>query len=158
MRDSLDLAGGKGINVTKVLTQCGVEGTATGFVGGYTGRFIENAVTHMGANSQFIEIQKVTRTNLNIVGDDGYITEILEPGPYVTRWESDQLLDLCKKIVPSYDIVAISGSLPEAIAPEYYQKLIHICKESGAKVFLDTSGTALREGIKAKPYCWKPHR
>lgn len=158
MRDLISLPGGKGINVTKVLNQFGAQVTATGFLGGYTGEFIEDALQKMHVSTEFTKIRNTTRSNMNIIGDDGYVTEILEPGPHVAAFEKDRFLDRFRELVPESDCVVLSGSLTEGLPDDFYAKLIAICQESGVKAFLDTSGEPLKKGIEQKPYCIKPNR
>lgn len=158
MRDLISLPGGKGINVTKVLNQFGAQVTATGFLGGYTGEFIESALNKMDVSTEFTKIRNMTRTNMNIIGDDGYVTEILEPGPHIAAFEKDQFLDKFKELVPQSQCVVMSGSLTDGLLEDFYAKLISICNDSEVKVFLDTSGEPLKKGIEQKPYCIKPNR
>lgn len=158
MRDLLNVAGGKGINVTKVLRQFGAEVTATGFLGGYTGDFIEDALQKINVSAEFTRIRNMTRSNMNIIGDDGYVTEILEPGPHIAAFEKDLFLDRFKELAPKSQCVVMSGSLAEGLSDDFYAKLIAICNESEVKVFLDTSKEPLRKGIEQKPYCIKPNR
>lgn len=158
MRDLLNVAGGKGINVTKVLRQFGAQVTATGFLGGYTGDFIEDALQKINVSTEFTRIRNMTRSNMNIIGDDGYVTEILEPGPHIAAFEKDLFLDRFKELAPKSQCVVMSGSLAEGLSDDFYAKLIALCNESGVKVFLDTSKEPLRNGIEQKPYCIKPNR
>lgn len=158
MRDLISLPGGKGINVTKVLNQFGAQVTATGFLGGYTGEFIEDALRKMNVTAEFTKIRNTTRSNMNIIGDDGYVTEILETGPHVAAFEKDLFLDRFKELAPKSECVVMSGSLTDGLTDDFYAKLIAICNEAEVKVFLDTSGEPLRKGIEQKPYCIKPNR
>lgn len=158
MKDLTNIPGGKGVNVTKVLRQFGVDVTATGFVGGYTGEFIVDALGQMGVETAFTTIRGTTRTNMNIIGEDGYVTELLEPGPSVIAYEKDQFLDQFQRLVPKSECVVLSGSLVDGVGEDFYAKLIEICNEHDVKAFLDTRGEPLKKGIEAKPYCIKPNR
>lgn len=158
MRDFVILPGGKGINVTKVLRQFGAEVAAVGFLGGYTGEFIEDALNEMKVRTEFTKIRNVTRTDMNIIGDDGFVTEILEPGPRVAAFERDMFMDSFKKLVPKSQCVVLTGSLTEGLEPEFYGKLIKICNEAGVKSFFSAGGEALLKGIEQKPYCLKLNR
>ena len=155
--DNNQYAGGKGINVTKVLAQFGEEVTALGFLGGYTGRFIEEDVKKSGAKVAFTTISGPTRTNMNILGADGYVTEILEPGPVITKEETVNFIETYKEEVKNAEIVVLSGSLPKGLDDGIYGKLIDIANDNGKKVILDTSRIPLRESIKHKPYMIKPN-
>ena len=158
MRDLVSIPGGKAVNVTKVLRQFDAHVTATGFVGGYTGEFIEEELRNMGVNTSFTNIRGLTRSNMNIIGDDGYVTEILEPGPKILSFEREDFMDRFRELVKISEYVVLSGSLTEGLPEDFYAKLIKICNEHGAKAFLDASGEPLKSGIEAVPYCIKPNR
>lgn len=158
MRDLVSIPGGKAVNVTKVLRQFDAHVTATGFIGGYTGEFIEERLRDMGVNTSFTTIRGLTRSNMNIIGDDGYVTEILEPGPKILSFEREDFMDRFRELVKISEYVVLSGSLTEGLSEDFYAKLIKICNESGSKAFLDASGEPLKRGIEAVPYCIKPNR
>ena len=158
MRDLVSIPGGKAVNVTKVLRQFDAHVTATGFVGGYNGEFIEEELRNMGVNTSFTNIRGLTRSNMNIIGDDGYVTEILEPGPKILSFEREDFMDRFRELVKISEYVVLSGSLTEGLPEDFYAKLIKICNEHGAKAFLDASGEPLKRGIEAVPYCIKPNR
>lgn len=158
MRDYVSIPGGKAVNVTKVLKQFDAHVTATGFIGGYTGEFIEEELKNMGVNTSFTKIRGLTRTNMNIIGEDGYVTEILEPGPKILSFEREDFMDRFRELVKISEFVVLSGSLTEGLPEEFYAKLIKICNDAGAKAFLDTNGAPLKKGVEAKPYCIKPNR
>ena len=158
MRDLVSIPGGKAVNVTKVLRQFDAHVTATGFVGGYTGEFIEEELRNMGVNTSFTYIRGLTRSNMNIIGDDGYVTEILEPGPKILSFEREDFMDRFRELVKISEYVVLSGSLTEGLPEDFYAKLIKICNDHGAKAFLDASGEPLKRGIEAVPYCIKPNR
>lgn len=158
MRDLVSIPGGKAVNVTKVLRQFDAHVTATGFVGGYTGEFIEEELRDMGVNTSFTTIRGLTRSNMNIIGDDGYVTEILEPGPKILSFEREDFMDRFRELVKISEYVVLSGSLTEGLPEDFYAKLIKICNDHGAKAFLDASGEPLKRGIEAVPYCIKPNR
>ena len=158
MRDLVSIPGGKAVNVTKVLRQFDAHVTATGFVGGYTGDFIEEELRNMGVNTSFTTIRGLTRSNMNIIGDDGYVTEILEPGPKILSFEREDFMDRFRELVKISEYVVLSGSLTEGLPEDFYAKLIKICNGHGVKAFLDASGEPLKRGIEAVPYCIKPNR
>ena len=151
MRDLVSIPGGKAVNVTKVLRQFDAHVTATGFIGGYTGEFIEEQLRDMGVNTSFTTIRGLTRSNMNIIGDDGYVTEILEPGPKILSFEREDFMDRFRELVKISEYVVLSGSLTEGLSEDFYAKLIKICNESGSKAFLDASGEPLKRGIEAVP-------
>lgn len=150
--------GGKGINVSKILQQFQADTIATGFLGGYSGRFIEDSLVAEGIACQFTMIKEETRSNTNIIGEDGYITEILEPGPIIGKEELDCFLVTYRELCGQSELVVISGSTAKGLSSNIYQTLIQIAGETGRKVLLDSSGEVLEQGIKAAPYLIKPNQ
>lgn len=158
MTECKNLAGGKGINVTKVLRQYKEEVNATGFLGGYNGMFISDELERIGAKSAFTKVARETRTNINIISEDGYVTEVLEPGPEISEQERINFLDQFYALVNESEIIVISGSMAPGIEEDYYAKMIEICHQAGKKVLVDTSGEPLKKAIEAKPYLIKPNK
>lgn len=158
MRTVTDIAGGKGINVSRILRQYGYPVMAVGFLGGYTGEFIESCMNDIHVVSRFTHIKGETRTSINVIAEDGYVTELLEPGPVVTGQELEEFIDNYKETVKNCELVIMSGSVAKGIPADIYKHLILYAKESGAKCILDTSGEALLHGIEAAPFMVKPNQ
>ncbi len=157
--NTLQDPGGKGINVSKVVESLGGKSIATGFLGGSAGKYISDALERLEIEQSFIRIQGETRTNMKVFDAATHeTTEINEPGPLVTGAETEALLDKIGKLLKSGDILVISGSAPKSISSTYYADLVAVGKNAGATVFLDASGEAFVEGIKAKPDFIKPNR
>lgn len=152
-----NLAGGKGINVTKVLRQFDYPVRALGFLGGYTGRFIEDFVAGTGAVCGFTHIQEETRSSMNILSNDGYVTEILEPGPGVSEAELIQFMADYRRAAEESSLIILSGSAPKEVDEDIYKRLTEIAGEAGKKVLLDTSGSFLKQGAEAIPFMIKPN-
>lgn len=150
-------AGGKGINVSKTVKSLGGETLATGFLGGNSGEWIAEYLNETGIKNQFAYTGQKTRTNLKVADEDGMITEINEPGPWIAPLElagfSQKLLDMIHK----EDIVILSGSVPKGVPKDYYAQLIPEIHARGAKVFLDADGTLFATAIEEKPDIVKPN-
>lgn len=157
MKTVRNLAGGKGINVTKILRQYGCPVTALGFLGGYTGSFIENYVKEIQAVSAFTRVHEDTRSSINIIAEDGYITEILEPGPEITKQEKERFLADYKLGLADCRLVVLSGSVPRGLSEDIYETMIRVAKKQDKKVILDTSGEYLVNGVKGNPFMIKPN-
>lgn len=157
MRSAVSIPGGKGVNVAKVLRQFGYPVAAMGFLGGYSGRMIEEALLRKGVECHFTRIAGDTRTSTNILSDTGFVTEVLEPGPMVTEAEWKIFMQEYAYCLTRYDLIVLSGSVPGGIPVTAYRELIALGKAAGKKVFLDTSGELLKEGVKAAPYLIKPN-
>lgn len=150
-------AGGKGIDVSRVLTELGVTNKALGFVGGFDGEELEGRLLNEGINCDFIRISGETRTNL-VVNDmkTGNQTIFSARGPEVKPYELMQMIHKVEKL-ENPEIVIISGSLPPGIHPEIYRKIIEIIKSKGSKIVLDTDGDALKTSIHSIPDIIKPN-
>lgn len=157
-RAASNLAGGKGINVAKILRQFHLPVATMGFLGGYSGRMIEDSMMKLGVECHFTRTKGDTRTSVNILTDDGYVTEILEPGPAISEKELANFLKEFEYCLETGDMFVLCGSVPVGVPLTIYADLIKRCREEGRKVILDTSGEFLREGVKAKPYLIKPNR
>lgn len=137
----------------------GEEVTATGFLGGKSGEFIEEELNKIGVKCSFIKIEGETRTCIAILDPvSNTQTEILEKGPYVSQDYIEKFLDSFNKLSKSCHIITASGSAPSGVPEDIYVELINISKQNGAKLILDTSGEYLSKAIRAKPFMIKPNR
>ncbi len=151
-------AGGKGLNVARAARICGSKVKATGLVGGYNGKYLEALLHEDGIPYEFEHIGGETRSCINIL-DPGYgSTEYLEEGCEVTESEERSFLKSFPEMIKESDVVTISGSVPVGMSKDVYQKMIHIIKEQGKQVILDTSGECLEHGVKALPTMVKPNQ
>lgn len=151
------IAGGKGINVAKVLRQYGYPVKTLGFLGGYTGKFIEDYLSKAGALCCFTPIEGSTRHTINILSQDGYVTELLEPGPDISEKEQKQFLADFELGIADCSLVILSGSAPEHIPAEIYFDLIMRARILGKKIILDSGGEYLKRSINACPFMVKPN-
>ncbi len=151
-------AGGKGLNVARVIKLCEADVQATGLCGGFNGAYLKSLLKEDGVVDQFVETAAETRSCINIL-DPGYgSTEYLEPGKEVTKEEQETFLKAFEEIIKDSTVVTLSGSAPKGLDGDIYAKLIEIAKAAGKKVILDTSGALLKEGIKALPTMVKPNK
>jgi len=155
---SVSIAGGKGINVTKVLRAFHMPVAAVGFLGGSGGRLIEDAMEKLGVECHFTPIKGQTRTNVNILARDGTVTELLEPGPAISEKELREFKKQFLGCLGQCELAVFSGSAPAGVPTDIYRELIRECHENGCRAVLDTSGELLREGVGAKPWLVKPNR
>lgn len=159
VKETRQTAAGKGIQVSKVARLLGEDTTATGFLGGHSGDYINQFLTDAGVETDFLPVSADTRTCINV--DDlstGRITELLEPGAMVSREKQEDFLLHFSKLVKSCGIAVVSGSVPAGIDENYYPELVRIAKEAGKKIILDTSGKLLAKGIDSCPTVIKPNR
>jgi len=145
-------AAGKGVNVAQVLADLGHQVTVGGFLGEDNPQAFEALIAQRGFADAFIRVPGETRSNIKIAEQDGRVTDINAPGPLVSEQAQQALLDQLTRIAPGHDAVVVAGSLPCGVSPQWLQGLLEHLKRLGLKVALDTSGEALRAGLKAAPW------
>ena len=154
----LPAPGGKGNNVARVLRVLGHEVVATGFAGGHTGRFVAESLAGLGIEPAFLSVPGDSRVCLTVVEEStGRITEIREPGATVTPEDGRRLVDHVVALAGTVDAVAISGSLPPGLPPEFYADLVAAVRRTGVFVAFDSSGETLRAGLVGRPDLVKPN-
>ena len=150
-------AGGKGLNVARVLKMLGEEVAGFGFIGGETGSFIKSELEEMEVANQFMEVDGTTRTCLNIIDKNGDNIEVLEAGPTISKADAEKFLEAFEAEVENYDFITMSGSLPKGLDQTIYSDLIERANAKGKRVILDTSGDILLKNLKAEPFLIKPN-
>ncbi|MEK3698540.1 1-phosphofructokinase [Paenibacillus sp. FSL R10-2199] len=154
MKRDMKLPGGKGINVSRVLKQLGVENTATGFLGGFTGGYIEQWLRQEMIASDFVHIADDTRINIKLKA--GEETEINGAGPEISLPETASLLHKLDALKQG-DVVILSGSTPPSLGGDFYSRLIAVCKQKGSEFVIDTTGQALKDALPLGPLLVKPN-
>lgn len=154
--------GGKGVNVARVLSLLGAQVRCIGFFAGDSGQYIIRNLQQHNVLVDAIELKGETRNSINILdASTGQETEILEAGPMVYASDMEHFLSRFRQILgqeTTPPIVIFSGGIPQGLTPKAYQDLIEIAKEYKADCFLDSSGEALLNGVKAKPTMIKPNQ
>ena len=147
-------AGGKGINVSRVLKRLGIENTATGFIGGFTGKFITDNLVSEGIASNFVEVNQDTRINVKIKADAE--TEINGPGPEISTEKLAELKEILSSLSPA-DTVVFAGSSPKNLGNVVYKELIGLTRKTGAQVVCDFEGQTLLDSLEFEPLLVKPN-
>ena len=150
--------GGKGVNVARVIVALGGEVTIGGFVGGLNGSKITELLQNESLQTEFIQIEEENRICLTIINQQTKeMTELLEVGPTIQEHEWQDMLNWVVKQAEHATYFVLSGSLPKGVQKKAYATIIHLLKQKGIRVALDTSGDALRQGVKAIPFIIKPN-
>lgn len=146
--------GGKGINVSRVLKRAGVESEALGFIGGFTGSFVEGILKDEDIPTNFIKVNGDSRINIKLKTETE--TEINGLGPEIT---DDQFGQLVKQVesLQNGDILVLAGSIPSSLPSNLYTKLSNLAKKQGAKVVVDVSGKVLLDIVEQGPFFIKPN-
>ena len=148
------LPGGKGINVSRILKELGHDNVALGFLGGFTGQFVKDALEKTGLKTNFTPIQDDTRINVKIKAQDE--TEINGRGPKLTQDEIDAFTAQFDKLTED-DVVVFAGSLVPSLNEDFYFDLIKVIRSKGAQFVIDTTGESLRKTLEQKPLVVKPN-
>ena len=147
--------GGKGINVSAVLTRLGLKNKALGFVGGFTGDELINKLNGEGIDNDFIILTNgETRINVKIKTDAEY--DINAAGAPISKDDFENLLVRINSI-KSDDYLIISGSLAANCPDDIYERISEIVVIKKAKLIIDTSGKELLNLLKFKPFLIKPN-
>ncbi len=151
--DEYILTGGKGINVSKMLCNLGVENTALGFIGGFTGQEIKRRVEEFGCNSDFIEVDGNSRINVKIKSEQE--TEINGSGPLITSEDISRLMEKIRKI-KSGDYLVLAGSVSSGVSDTVYAEIMKNTAD-GVKIVVDATGNLLMNAVKCRPFLIKPN-
>jgi 1-phosphofructokinase family hexose kinase len=160
-RTAQALPGGKSTHVAMTLHTLGEKPRWIGPCGGPSGRELLAGLSARGIQATACITNQPTRTNLEIVEDDGRVTEVLEPGSPLSDAEWKEFEGTCRNLFAEGSEnawVIFSGSLPAGAAPQLYAGLVASAREFGCKTFLDTSGESLALMLAEKPYFVKPNR
>jgi len=152
------LAGGKGGNVARALKTLGESPVVSGWVGGFSGQFIENELHLEGIQTDFIHTDFESRTCTSILDPEkNTMTEIYEVGEIIPFEKINELRDHILTNIGKYKTITLSGSLPPGVPSNFYADLIEIARKENVPTFLDTSGDALHKGVEAGPFFVKPN-
>lgn len=147
-------AGGKGINVSRILKRLDIENTAIGFIGGFTGRFVKDSLVDEGIATKFVEVSEDTRINVKVKA--GEETEINGAGPHISTEKLEELKTILAGL-SSEDTVVFAGSAPSSLGNQVYNMLIPIAKKAGAEVVCDFEGQTLLDALNYQPLLVKPN-
>lgn len=148
-------AGGKGVNVARVLHALGHEVLATGFAGGMTGAAVQADLAAAGVPEAMVGIDAESRRTVTVVDVDA--TVFNEPGPLIGPGEWQRFVDGYSALLPKVRAVVLSGSLPPGVDPDGYAVLADLARRQGVPVVLDADGDALRHGLSGRPAVVTPN-
>ncbi|MBC1458969.1 1-phosphofructokinase [Listeria newyorkensis] len=154
MKTSIKLPGGKGVNVSRILNQLKVANCALGFLGGFTGEFIQQWLEKEGSTNRFTRIADDTRINVKL--KHGEETEINGMGPTI---DSTEVVAFFKEFdrMQYGDIVILSGSIPPSLGADFYNRIIAKCEAQDVEFVIDTTGPSLLDTLRKEPFLIKPN-
>ena len=148
-------AGGKGINVSLMLKKLGVESTALGFTGGFTGEEIRRQVREKGIKEEFIDVPgQCSRINVKVMS--GQETQLNGRGITVSEVDIARLYDRLD-VLKADDILIMSGAPCRGLDENVYADIIDRLSSKGVKIILDTSGASLKKAAAKRPFLVKPN-
>ncbi|AGX43192.1 1-phosphofructokinase [Clostridium saccharobutylicum] len=148
-------AGGKGINVSIVLKNLGVENTALGYIAGFTGEEISRQVKEHGVNCDFIKLKNgLSRINVKLKSDGE--TEINGSGPVITETDLQNLYEKLNSLTKG-DYLILSGSIPNSVPDDIYENIMKSLLDKGIEFVVDATKDLLLKVLKYKPFLIKPN-
>lgn len=146
--------GGKGLNVSIILSRLGMDTTAFGFCAGFTGEELKSLMANQGCKSDFITVDNgFTRINVKLVAKE--VTEYNGSGITLNETDIENLKDKISKLSP-HDTLVLSGSIPKGIDEGVYATLSKSAPD-GVKVVIDTTGEPLKRALECNPFLIKPN-
>ncbi|MGN0607842.1 MAG: 1-phosphofructokinase [Oscillospiraceae bacterium] len=147
--------GGKGINVSIVLKELGVESMALGFVAGFTGKAIEDGVAAKGIKTDFVHLKSgLSRINVKIKSDTE--TELNGQGPAIGEEDIEALYSKLDKLTEG-DVLVLAGSVPSSLPSDIYEKIMERLNGRGVRFVVDASSKLLMNVLGCKPFLVKPN-
>ena len=147
--------GGKGINVSGVLAQLGVESVALGFIAGETGAWLERGLAAQGLRTDFIHLDHgMTRINVKIKA--GQETELNGAGPNIPE-SAMQALETKLDALQKDDMLILAGSIPACLPQSTYERLLARLQGRGVRAVVDATQDLLLKVLPYKPFLIKPN-
>lgn len=154
-REEQMLPGGKGINVSTVLQNLGIENTALGFTAGFTGQEIERMVNEIGFQCDFIRTRTgFSRINVKLKDYDG--TEINGMGPVIQKEEAEALMEKLRGLQEG-DVLVLAGSIPESLPDSIYRDILAELQGKGILFIVDATKDLLLNVLEYHPFLIKPN-
>lgn len=147
--------GGKGINVSTVLGNLGVENVALGFIAGFTGDAIEKGVAEFGVKTDFIKLKNgMSRINVKLKADKE--TDINGSGPDISTTALNKLFEKLDNLKQG-DYLVLAGSIPKSMPSDIYEKIMQRLQNKGIMFVVDATKDLLLNVLKYKPFMIKPN-
>ncbi|MDE5742135.1 MAG: 1-phosphofructokinase [Oscillospiraceae bacterium] len=153
--------GGKGINVSMVLSELGVKSKALGFVAGFTGDAIEKGVAEKGVETDFVRLENgFSRINMKIKSgseaESCTETELNAQGPKIDDKALGELFERLDKLSDG-DTIILAGSIPDSMPADIYEKILERLQNKKIKAVVDATKNLLMNVLKYKPFLIKPN-
>lgn len=148
--------GGKGINVSRVLNNLGVENIPYGFIAGFVGEEIRKILEEEGIETEFIRVKNaINRVNVKMKAD--VETEINSKGPVITAADKAKLLEKIFDLKDG-DYLVLAGSIPKSTKEDIYKEIMGVLKDNNVNFIVDSRGKTLLDTLVYKPLLVKPNK
>ncbi|MGI6075323.1 MAG: 1-phosphofructokinase family hexose kinase [Pyramidobacter sp.] len=152
-RKTLRMPGGRGINVALMLTQLGYSAVAMGFLAGFNGEYIRDALRRANVSTHFVNIQGESRTNVYISTNNKGLegTSVYEEGPMVDKRALQRFMANYRRMLNRASAVVLGGALPPGVPREIYRDLSALARQVGLPVYIDAYGSAFLMALETQP-------
>ena len=148
--------GGKGINVSVILSELDLDSTALGFIAGFTGDAIANGIRNPRIKTDFIRLEEgFSRINIKLKA--GGETEVNGQGPDIPAWALKQLMEKLDEIRDG-DVLVLAGSIPKTLPDDVYERMLDRVKDKKIMIVVDATKQLLVNSLKSRPFLIKPNR
>jgi len=151
-----DYPAGKGVDVSRVINELGGHSVSIAFLGGHTGKIIEEMLDDEGVVYATVRSEEETRINILVQTGSGQYRMSL-PGPVISERETEKLCKTIDTLLRKGDYLLICGSVPEGVSSDIYARLCSRMRDIGVNVYIDSDKEPLIEGVKAGPRGIKPN-
>ena len=149
------LPGGKGINVSVILSKLNRKSIAMGFLGGFSGNFIKDELDKLNIENDFINIDGISRINVKIEGNKE--TAINGSSPNISKDDIDKLIIKLNKLQEN-DVLIISGNVPDCVSIDVFNNILNDLHKKNVEIIVDNKNEILMESLKYQPLLVKPNK
>lgn len=151
------LPGGKGVNVSIILKQLGIDSIALGFIAGFVGEEIERQAKKYGVKTDFIKIEnQISRINVKITTQSEE-TAINGKGPLINQ-SYIELLYKKLDMIKNGDTLVLAGRIPQGVKEEIYEEICKKVDKKEVRIVVDATGDTLVKTLKYHPFLIKPNQ
>ena len=148
--------GGKGINVSIILSELDLDSTALGFIAGFTGDAIANGIRNPRIKTEFIRLEEgFSRINIKLKA--GGETEVNGQGPDIPAWALDKLMAKLDEIRDG-DVLVLAGSIPRTLPDDVYERMLDRVQGKNIMIVVDATKQLLVNSLRHHPFLIKPNR
>ncbi|MCR8969203.1 1-phosphofructokinase [Facklamia sp. 7083-14-GEN3] len=150
------LIGGKGLNVSLLLSEFEIPSCALGFIGGFTGNYLKDLLEKQSIQHDFIEVEGQTRINVKLKSKKE--TELNASGPKIQRVQYENFFDQLKQKLKKDDTVFLSGNLAQGMDSKDYEKIAELCQKNEVNFILDSNRELVTSCLSYRPFLIKPNQ